>query len=161
MFPLLLSLRKFQGFGELWARNLGGTPPKMELSSGGWSLYRLPPTRWVFLEPICISVPAGIVVRGCVWLYWIFFEDSTALSFHDGWFTSTLAHTTLSVQQFLTKKTAWPPAPPTLFTLIDIFRRRMKKILKGKHFADVEEVNQKMAEALKGIKINEFKNCFE
>ena len=37
----------------------------------------------------------------------------------------------------------------------------MKKALKGKHFASVEEVKQKMAEALKGIKIQEFKNCFE
>ena len=33
----------------------------------------------------------------------------------------------------------------------------MKKVLKGKQFADVEEVKQKMAEALKGIKIDEFK----
>ena len=37
----------------------------------------------------------------------------------------------------------------------------MKKVLKGKHFADVEEVKQKTAEALKGTKINEFKNCLE
>ena len=37
----------------------------------------------------------------------------------------------------------------------------MKKVLKGQHFADVGEVKQKMAEALKGIKIDEFKNCFE
>ena len=37
----------------------------------------------------------------------------------------------------------------------------MKKVLKEKCFGDVEEVKQKMAEALKGIKINEFKNCFE
>ena len=38
----------------------------------------------------------------------------------------------------------------------------MKKVLKGKHFAGVEEVKQKkMAEALKGIKIDDFKNCFE
>ena len=33
----------------------------------------------------------------------------------------------------------------------------MKNVLKRKHFADVEEVKQKMAEALKGIKIKEFK----
>ena len=33
----------------------------------------------------------------------------------------------------------------------------MKKVLKGKCFANVEEVKQKMAEALKVIKINEFK----
>ena len=37
----------------------------------------------------------------------------------------------------------------------------MKKVLRGKHFADVEEVKQKVAEALKGIKINKFKNCSE
>ena len=37
----------------------------------------------------------------------------------------------------------------------------MKKVLKGKCFADVEEVKRKMAEALKHIKINKFKNCFE
>ena len=28
-------------------------------------------------------------------------------------------------------------------------------------FCQVEEVKQKMSEALKGIKIDEFKNCFE
>ena len=38
---------------------------------------------------------------------------------------------------------------------------QMKKVLKGKGFGDVEEVKQKMPEALKGIKIVEFKNCFE
>ena len=36
----------------------------------------------------------------------------------------------------------------------------MEKVLKEKHFADVEEVKQKTAKALKGIKIDEFKNCF-
>ena len=36
-----------------------------------------------------------------------------------------------------------------------------KKVLKGKCFADVEEVQQKMAEALKGIKVDKFKNCSE
>ena len=37
----------------------------------------------------------------------------------------------------------------------------MEKILKGKRFANVEEVEQKRAETLKGIKIYEFRNCFE
>ena len=37
----------------------------------------------------------------------------------------------------------------------------MKKVIKGKCFADVEEMKQKTAEALKGIKIDKFKNCFE
>ena len=37
----------------------------------------------------------------------------------------------------------------------------MKKVLKGKRFADVEEVKQNMTEALKGITIDQFKNCLE
>ena len=37
----------------------------------------------------------------------------------------------------------------------------MIKVLKGKCFARVEEVKQKTAEALKGIKFDEFQNCFE
>ena len=37
----------------------------------------------------------------------------------------------------------------------------MEKVLKRKCFADVEQVKQKTAEALKGIKIDEFKSCFD
>ena len=37
----------------------------------------------------------------------------------------------------------------------------MKKVLKGKHFADVEEMKQKMAEALKSLKIDKFTHCVE
>ena len=37
----------------------------------------------------------------------------------------------------------------------------MKKFLKGKYFANMEGVKQKMAEALKSIKIDVFKNSFE
>ena len=37
----------------------------------------------------------------------------------------------------------------------------MKKLLKGKHFANLEKVKQKTAEALKGIKTDKAKNCFE
>ena len=37
----------------------------------------------------------------------------------------------------------------------------MKEVLKGEHFADVEEVKQKTAETLKCIKIDECKNRFE
>ena len=36
-----------------------------------------------------------------------------------------------------------------------------KKVLKGKCFADVEKLKQKTAEALKGIKSEEFKNFYE
>ena len=37
---------------------------------------------------------------------------------------------------------------------------QVKKVLKGKCFANVEEEKQKMAEALIDIKINKFKNRF-
>ena len=71
----------------------------------------------------------------------------------------------LSVQQVLSKNSmtlmAHPPYSPDL-TPGDIFLLpRMKKVLKGKHFAKVEEVKQKMVEALEGIKTEEFKNCSE
>ena len=82
--------------------------------------------------------------------------------FHDGWFTSAPAHTAPSVQQFWTKNGMTSvPQPPYLpyLSLSDFFLFVwMKKVLKGKHFANVEEVKQKMAEKVKGIKIDEFKN---
>ena len=74
------------------------------------------------------------------------------------------AHTTLSVQQFLTKNcmtsVPHPPYSPNLALNSMFLFPWMKNILKGKCFANVEEVKQ-MSEALKGININEFKNCFK
>ena len=52
---------------------------------------------------------------------------------------NTPVHVGLSVQQFLTKNILFP---------------RMKKVLKERHFADVEEVKQ-------GIRMNQFRNCCE
>ena len=78
----------------------------------------------------------------------------------------TPAHTALSVQQFLIKTSMSPMsnppysadlAPSNLFLFL-----WMKNVLKGKDFACMEEVKQqkKTAEAVKGIKINGFKNLF-
>ena len=85
-----------------------------------------------------------------------FLKTQRICPFHDGWLTSAPAHTTLSVQ-FLTKigMTPMPHPPYWLF-----FVSPDEKVLQGKHFVDVEVVKQK-TEALKGIKINELKNCFE
>ena len=61
------------------------------------------------------------------------------------------------------QKTAWPPCHPPIDPIspgATVFVSPVKNILKGKRFANVEEVKQKMAEALKGIEIK-FKNCFE
>ena len=79
---------------------------------------------------------------------------------------STPADTALSVQQFLTKTSMIPmPHPPYPSDLtpewIFFCSPGWKKVIKGKHFANVEDVPQKMAEALKGIKIDKFKNCSE
>ena len=74
------------------------------------------------------------------------------------------AHTSLSVQQFLTKhgmtSMSHPPYSPHLTPNNYFLFPQMKTVLRGKHFADVEEVKQKMAEALKGIKTDKFKKLF-
>ena len=78
---------------------------------------------------------------------------------------SAPVQTTMSVQNFLTKNGIAPmPHPPyspdhapSNFLLISPH----KKVLKGKCFANVEEVKQKTAETVEGIKIDKFKHCFE
>ena len=51
------------------------------------------------------------------------------------------------------------PIHPILPLSNFLFVSWMKIILKEKHFADVKEMKQKITEALKGIKIDKFKNC--
>ena len=60
---------------------------------------------------------------------------------------------------FITPMPHVPYSPDLAPSDFSVFPR-MKKVPKGKHFADVEEGKQKTAEALKGIKIHEFKKCF-
>jgi hypothetical protein len=75
------------------------------------------------------------------------------------------AHKALSVKQFLTRNcmTQLLHLPYSLdLALCNFFLfPRMKKVLKGKHFVDVEEVKKKMTEALKGITLHELQDCFE
>ena len=75
------------------------------------------------------------------------------------------AHTALSAQQFLAKNVMTPmPHPPYSPNLphnsLFLFPW-MTKVLQEKCFADVEEMKQKTAEALKASKMDKFKNCFE
>ena len=78
---------------------------------------------------------------------------------------STPAHSAaLNVQQFLTKNGMTLCPILTISPGVTFFLNfpRSKKVLKRKYFTDVEEAKQKqMAEAPKGININEFKNYFE
>ena len=76
---------------------------------------------------------------------------------------STPSYLALSIQQFLTKNgMTLVPHPPYLLNLSPsnyFLFPLMKKVLKGKRFANVEEVKQtnKKMPGKKGIKINEFK----
>jgi len=54
-----------------------------------------------------------------------------------------------------------PPTPRTWHPAIFFLFPRMKRNLKGKCFQNVEEVREKMTEALKAITLQEFQNCFE
>ena len=144
-----------------------GDPPKQNyLLEGGLLVVQAFPTSWVFWEPVCISVPAGIVVRGCIWLQWIFLEESS----------NTFAHFMMGDLRAHLPALHWvfssfwqngmTPVPKTPIHLISpqtasFVSLNEKKILKGKSFANMEEVKQKMAEAQKGIKISGLKNCFE
>ena len=51
-----------------------------------------------------------------------------------------------------------PDLPPIYFFVVV---SQLQIILKGKCFANVEEVKQKTAEVLKGVKINKLKKCLE
>jgi hypothetical protein len=67
--------------------------------------------------------------------------------------------------QFLTKNSMihllHPPYSPDLAPCDFFLFPRMKKMLKGKRFAYVEEVKKKTTEALKCITLQEFQDCFE
>ena len=64
------------------------------------------------------------------------------------------------------QNTAWPTQPslpihPDVHQSDFFLFPQMKKVLKGKHFANVEEVKQKTGETLRGVKMDEIKNCSE
>ena len=75
------------------------------------------------------------------------------------------AHKALSVKQFLTKNSMTQllrePYSPDLAPCDFFLFSRMKKVLKGKRFADVEEVKKKTMKALRGIILQEFQDGFE
>ena len=54
-----------------------------------------------------------------------------------------------------------PPYSPDLTPRDSFCFPQMEKVLKGKCFPDVEEVKQKMAESVKGIKTDKFKDYFK
>ena len=156
------SLPKRLLFGEI---PLPRNPWNYLLESGPLVVQASPPS-WEFYEPMYISVLAGIIVRGCVRPQWTLFLKTQHICPFYGWFISAHTYTELSVQQFLTKKWHDPHAPASLFArshLEQLFfcfpwwrtpqRETFCRCGRGE--------TRKTAEALKGTKIDKFKNCFE
>ena len=86
---------------------------------GGPLVVQASPARWVFWKPICSSAPAGVVVRGCAWLQWIFFLKARSTCLPISWWViyESPAHIALSAQGFW-PKTAWPLCPTLPIYLI-------------------------------------------
>ena len=155
------------GWGQLLEtlNNTRGTP-KTAISSGGWAPSSTgEPARWVFYDPLCTSVPAGIVVRNCVQLQWIFLK-TLSTRFPISWwviYKCPYLHP-LSVQQFLTKNGVTPmPHPPYSSNLAPsnfFLFPWMKKVLKGRRFAEVEEVKQKSSRSTKRHQNRRVQNLF-
>ena len=92
-----------------------GEPPQNRISFGGQVPYSAGSPSWCSRNP---SVPAGIAVRGCIQLQWIFSKTLIIQLPISCWviYECTCPHA-LSIQQFLTKKRQDPQAPPSLFIL--------------------------------------------
>jgi hypothetical protein len=54
-----------------------------------------------------------------------------------------------------------PPYSPELAPNYFFLFLKIKEILKGKHFDDINDVGSNMMAALKAIPQNQFQNCFE
>jgi histone-lysine N-methyltransferase SETMAR len=78
---------------------------------------------------------------------------------------NTPAHTALSVGEFLTTNQITvlehPGYSPDLATSDFFLFRKMKEILKGRHFDDIYDIKSNTTSALKTIPQNQFHNCFE
>ena len=74
-------------------------------------------------------------------------------------------HTALSVRQFLATKQITllehPAYSPHLATSDFFLFPKIKEILKGRHFDDIDDIRSNTTAALKVISQNQIQNCFE
>jgi transposase len=70
-----------------------------------------------------------------------------------------------TVREFLASKQITmlehPPYSPDLGPSYFFLFLKIKKILKGRHFDDTDDIRSNMMAALKAIPQNKFQNCFE
>ena len=75
------------------------------------------------------------------------------------------AHTALSVREFLATKQITmlehPAYSPDLAPSDFFLFPKIKEILKGRHFDDIDDIRINKMAALKAIPQNQFQNCFE
>jgi len=75
------------------------------------------------------------------------------------------AHTAMSLREFLTTKQITvlehPAYSPDLAPNDVFLFPKIKKILKGRHFDDIDYIGSNTTAALKAIPQNQFQNCFE
>ena len=87
------------------------------------------------------------------------FANNSSILHHD----NALAHTALSLREFLATKQITvlehpaysPDLAPSDFFL------KIKEILKGRHFDDIDDIRSNTTAALKSVPQNQFQNCFE
>lgn len=88
-------------------------------------------------------------------------EDNSWILHHD----NAPAHRSLLVTEFLAKHATvilpQPPYSPDLSPADYFLFARLKKPLKGRRFESIEDIKQNSQMALKAIKKNEYKKCFE
>ena len=74
-------------------------------------------------------------------------------------------HTALSVKEFLATKQITvlehPAFSPDLAHRDFFLFPKIKEILKGRHFDDIDDIRSNTTAALKAIQQNQFQNCFE
>ena len=89
------------------------------------------------------------------------FVNNSWILHHD----SATAHTTLSMREVLATKQITvlehPAYSPDLTPNDFLLFPKIKEILKGRHFDDIDDIRSNTTAALKAIPQNHFQNCFE
>lgn len=89
------------------------------------------------------------------------FTNNSWLLHHD----NAPAHTALSVREFLASKQITvlehPPYSPDLAPNDFFLYPKIKEILKGRHFDDIQDIKGNTMTALMAIPEKDFQNCFE
>jgi len=89
------------------------------------------------------------------------FASNSCILHHD----NAPAHTALSVRDFLATKQITlldhPAYSPNLTSSDFLLFPKIKEILKGRHFDDIEDIGSNTTASLKAIPQNHFQSCFE